>query len=54
MKWVDFSKKYGIGMQFNNGNVCIHFNDNTKILSSGKEENLIKYIHKMLNFNSRE
>jgi polo-like kinase 1 len=32
-KWVDYSDKYGLGYILSNGNIGVHFNDNTKILS---------------------
>jgi len=31
-KWVDYSKKYGLGYQLNNGFVGVYFNDSTKII----------------------
>lgn len=33
-KWVDYSKKYGYGYLLSNSCVGVHFNDNSKIISS--------------------
>ena len=31
-KWVDYSDKYGLGYQLNNGSVGVLFNDTTRML----------------------
>ena len=52
-KWVDFTSKYGLGFQLSNGNVGICFNDNTKMVGSGKKGD-VKYIFKAPDNPSRE
>ena len=33
-QWIDFSSKYGLGYQLTNGAIGLHFNDNSKIIST--------------------
>lgn len=32
IRWVDYSKKYGIAYQLSNNAIGVHFNDNTKLI----------------------
>jgi len=41
-KWVDYSSKYGLGYQMNNGTIGVFFNDATKILL-GRDESSFLY-----------
>lgn len=46
-QWIDFSFKYGMGFQMSNGVIGVHFNDNTKLMSTG-ESSTIKYVYRTL------
>ena len=47
IKWVDYSNKYGLGYQLNNGQIGIYFNDTTKmVLNPDKKE--FTYIDKKI------
>ena len=44
-KWLDFSKKYGMGYIFSNGNAGVYFNDSSKIILSSNNKNF-EYIER--------
>mmetsp|Transcript_2558 Transcript_2558/g.2175 ORF Transcript_2558/g.2175 Transcript_2558/m.2175 type:complete len:212 (+) Transcript_2558:1297-1932(+) len=47
-KWVDYSSKYGLGYLLSNGCVGVFFNDSTKILLNGNQNNF-DYIERKQN-----
>jgi len=47
--WVDYSSKYGLGFQLNNGCFGVHFNDSTKIILGRNEEEFCYFVKKNYN-----
>ncbi|KAJ8048918.1 Serine/threonine-protein kinase PLK1 [Holothuria leucospilota] len=47
-KWVDYSDKYGLGYQLNDGSVGVLFNDSTRLILHQNQENL-EYIDREWN-----
>lgn len=45
-KWIDYSTKYGLSYVLSNGVIGLHFNDNTKMVSSLTQPEMVEYITK--------
>ncbi|KAJ3058643.1 Cell cycle serine/threonine-protein kinase cdc5/MSD2, partial [Podochytrium sp. JEL0797] len=44
IKWIDYSNKYGLGYQLQDGSIGVYFNDSTSILLAADEEH-IEYLY---------
>ena len=45
-KWIDYSTKYGLSYVLSSGIIGLHFNDNTKMVSSLTQPEMVEYITK--------
>jgi len=48
-KWLDYTRKYGIGYLLSNGNIGVYFNDYTKIVLDPESHKLAYIGHKLTN-----